>query len=124
MGRNLLISVVIQVYARVTVCLRFCLLSLLMTLNPNVYYLSFRGDARLENMLKLLIIMYANDTVILAHSPDKLQTARNGMEKYCEKWKFKVHFSKTKIIIFGSRKHLEYTCTIKKKLKLLITLNT
>ena len=36
-------------------------------------YLSFGGGARLENMLKLLILMYADDTVILADSPDKLQ---------------------------------------------------
>ena len=33
-------------------------------------YLSFGGDARLEYMLKLLILMYADDTVILADSPD------------------------------------------------------
>ena len=44
--------------------------------------------------------------MILADSPDKLQAAINGMEKYCEKWKLKVNVSKTKIIIFGSRKHL------------------
>ena len=69
-------------------------------------YLSFGGDARLENMLKLLILLYADDTMILADSPDKLQAAINGMEKYCEKWKLKVNVSKTKIIIFGSRKHL------------------
>ena len=48
-------------------------------------YLSFGGDARLENMLKLLILMYADDTVILADFPDKLQAAINGMKKYCEK---------------------------------------
>ena len=29
------------------------------------------------------------------------------MEKYCEKWKLKVNVSKTQIIIFGSRKHLD-----------------
>ena len=51
--------------------------------------------------------MYADDTVILANSPDKLQAAINGMEKYCEKWKLEVNVSKTKIIIFGSRKHLD-----------------
>ena len=52
-------------------------------------YLSFGGDARLENMLKLLILMYADDTVTLADSPDKLQAAINRMEKYCEKRKLK-----------------------------------
>ena len=81
-------------------------------------YLSFGGDARLENMLKLLILMYADDTVILADSPDKLQTAINminGMEKYCEKWKLIVNVSKTKIIIFGSRKHLDRVYLYNKK---------
>ena len=66
-------------------------------------YMSFGGDARMENMLKLLILMYADDRVILADSPDKLQAAINGMEKYCEKWKLKVNVSKTKIIIFDSK---------------------
>ena len=47
-------------------------------------YLYFGGDTRLENMLKLLILLYASDTVILADFPDKLQAAINGMEKYCE----------------------------------------
>ena len=46
-------------------------------------YLSLGRDARLENMLKLLISVYADDTVILADSPDKLRAAINGMEKYC-----------------------------------------
>ena len=78
-------------------------------------YLSFGGDARLENMLKLLLLMYADDTVILADSPDKLQAAINGMEKYCEKWKLKVNVSKTKIIIFGSRKHLDRVYLYNKK---------
>ena len=78
-------------------------------------YLSFGGDARLENMLKLLIFMYADDTVILADPPYKLQAAINGMEKYCEKWKLKVNVSKTKIIIFGSRKHLDRVYLYNKK---------
>ena len=30
-----------------------------------------------------------------------------GWKNYCEKWKLKVNVSKTKIIIFGSRKHLD-----------------
>ena len=78
-------------------------------------YLSFGGDARLENMLKLLILMYADDTVILADSPDKLQAAINGIEKYGEKWKLKVNVSKTKISIFGSRKHLDRVYLYNKK---------
>ena len=78
-------------------------------------YLSFGGDARLENMLKLLMSMYADDTVISADSPDKLQAAINRMEKYCEKWELKVIVSKTKIIIFGSRKHLDRLYLYNKK---------
>ena len=78
-------------------------------------YLSFGGDARLEHMLKLLILMYADDTVILADSPDKLRAAINGVEKYCEKWKLKVNVSKTKIIIFSSRKHLDRVYLYNKK---------
>ena len=59
-------------------------------------YLSFGGDARLENMLKLLILMYADDTVILADSPDKLQAAKMGWKSIVKNGNWKLMLVKLK----------------------------
>ena len=54
--------------------------------------------------LKLLIIMYADDTVLFASSKENLQVCLNGLKGYCDKWKLQVNADKTKIIIFSNKK--------------------
>jgi hypothetical protein len=65
---------------------------------------SISGD--LENQLniylKLCIILYADDTVILLESESDLQTQLDSFHEYCLTWKLKVNIDKTKIVIFGS----------------------
>ena len=51
--------------------------------------------------LKLLILLYADDTIILSDDIDKLQNALTAFEEYCIMWKLQVNLSKTKIVIFG-----------------------
>ena len=46
--------------------------------------------------LKLLVLMYADDTVIFAKSAEGLQKALCNLEKYWEKWELKVNCNKTK----------------------------
>ena len=53
--------------------------------------------------LKLLILLYADDTIILAESSQELQAALNGLNHYCKIWKLKVNASKTKVVIFANR---------------------
>ena len=43
-------------------------------------YLEF-NDEQLDNFIKLLILMYADDTIILADSEHNMQTAFNGQSK-------------------------------------------
>ena len=51
--------------------------------------------------LKLFVLLYADDTVLLAETPDDLQHQLHCFELYCKTWKLKVNASKTKIVIFS-----------------------
>ena len=59
----------------------------------------------LQTYLKLLIIMYADDTVLFASSKENLQKCLNGLKQYCDKWKLQINTDKTKIIIFSKQKN-------------------
>ena len=50
--------------------------------------------------ITLFLLMFADDMVILAESPMKLQENLNKLSEYCEKWKLHVNIGKTKIVIF------------------------
>ncbi len=52
------------------------------------------------NKLKLFILLYADDSVIFALSPESLQTMLNDVQMYCNTWGLKVNTTKTKIMIF------------------------
>ena len=75
-------------------------------------YLSTNGSVPLEvdkmfnteNVLKLLVLLYADDTQILADSPENLQISLHNLSLYCEKWHLTVNETKTKIMIFSKRK--------------------
>ena len=61
-------------------------------------------DVNNENMfiyIKLLILLFADDTVIFATNKEELQVALNVFEQYCDKWRLTVNISKTKIMIFS-----------------------
>ena len=49
-------------------------------------------------------MLYADDTIILAETPESLQNALNSFENYCTRWKLKVNLNKTKVVIFCKRK--------------------
>jgi hypothetical protein len=57
-------------------------------------------DDELDIFRKLCILLYADDTIILAESPHQLQKALDGMAEYCRKNKLKVNERKTKIVVF------------------------
>ena len=57
-----------------------------------------------DKYLRLFILMYADDTAILANSEKGLQKALDALYNYCNRWKLKVNVSKTKVIIFSKRK--------------------
>ena len=51
-------------------------------------------------MVKLFLLLYADDIVLFAHSPDELQSLLETLQNYCIRWKLTVNTSKTKIVIF------------------------
>ena len=55
-------------------------------------------------LLKLFILLYADDTIIMAESPDELQLSLNALNEYCQTWKLKINIDKTKIIKFEKLK--------------------
>ena len=82
----------------------------------NVIGLSTITDAleiELEIFLKLFIILYADDTVLLAESPFDLQKQIDAFYEYCRLWKLRVNVDKTKVLVFGSRRlpqNLKFDC--------------
>lgn len=54
--------------------------------------------------LKLLILLYADDTVLFSDNETDLQHSLVVFEDYCQRWKLNVNTSKTKIVIFGRGK--------------------
>lgn len=65
-------------------------------------YLSASSDT-FFNMVKLMIILYADDMVVMSDSASGLQKALHALDNYCDKWKLQVNVSKTKVVIFNSR---------------------
>ena len=54
----------------------------------------------IDGLLRLVVIMYADDTAIIANSATQLKMAMKGLGEYCKNWQLQVNCSKTKIIIF------------------------
>jgi hypothetical protein len=55
--------------------------------------------------LRIFIILYADDTVILSESAEGLQEALSAFEKYCNIWKLTVNTNKSKIVVFSKKKY-------------------
>ena len=52
-------------------------------------------------MLKILLLLYAVDTILLTESDSDLQLMLDSFENYCDQWKLKINVNKTKILIFS-----------------------
>jgi len=62
----------------------------------------------IEVFLKLYILLYADDTAIIAENERELQLALDSMHEYCVVNKLRVNASKTKIVIFSRGKVRNY----------------
>ena len=65
-------------------------------------------DEEIVTNFKLYILLYADDTVILAVNPNDLQASLNEMGKYCDTFDLHINVNETKILIFSRgklRKH-------------------
>ena len=53
--------------------------------------------------LKLLVLLFADDTVLLSETNKGLQEALDSLKHYCNKWKMVINSNKTTIVIFSKR---------------------
>ena len=58
-------------------------------------------NENLQTFFKLFILLYADDTVIMADNETDLQNALNTYQQYCDIWKLTVNISKSKIVVFS-----------------------
>ena len=80
-------------------------------LNDLHSYLHINGSVGVELInpdtailwLKLLVLLYADDTVIVSSSASDLQNSLNTFHNYCKNWYLNINITKTKVIIFGAR---------------------
>ena len=57
-----------------------------------------------EIWLRLFLLLYADDTIILAESAADLQKSLNSLKDYCNEWNLSVNTSKTKVVVFSRGK--------------------
>ena len=57
---------------------------------------------------RMLLLMYADDTVLFATSRKGLQDSLNAYADYCSTWKLDVNVDKTKIVCFDNRHQAEF----------------
>lgn len=60
------------------------------------------SDNDIELYVKLFVLLYADDTIVLAESELELQAALNAVSVYCKDNDLTVSLTKTKVIIFSS----------------------
>ena len=53
--------------------------------------------------VKIGVLLYADDTILLAESEHGLQYSIDIFIDYCRAWKLKINHSKSKVVIFGAR---------------------
>ena len=49
--------------------------------------------------LKIFLLFYADDTVLMSENVDGMQTMLNVFSEYCNTWKLQVNIAKTKVVI-------------------------
>ena len=62
----------------------------------------------IHHYLKLLIFLYADDTVLFGASVKDLQHSLSIFEDFCKEWHLIVNVLKTKVLIFSNSKHKTY----------------
>ena len=53
-----------------------------------------------KHIMKLFLLLYADDSVIFAEKPDELQLGLIKANEYCRKWDPKLNPQKCKVVIF------------------------
>ena len=63
---------------------------------------SSKLEHELDVYLKLFVLLYADDTVLMAENAIDLQQQLNVFKEYCKTWKLKVNVNKSNVLIFSN----------------------
>ena len=66
----------------------------------------------IETYLKIVILLYADDTVVFGTDPRSFQDNLNAFYEYTQVWKLNINFTKTKVVIFGARNVQNFQFTL------------
>jgi hypothetical protein len=80
-------------------------------LNNNGVNLNFTDNDSLC-LFKILVLLYADDTVLFAESESNFQKCLDSFHTYCKNWKLSINYSKTKVIVFGTNRPGNYSFNI------------
>ena len=58
----------------------------------------------IATFVKLYLLLYADNTVLLAQSSNDLQKSINAMLTYCDDWDLTINTAKTKVMILSRGK--------------------
>ncbi|KAL1447284.1 hypothetical protein WDU94_007617, partial [Cyamophila willieti] len=77
------------------------LIFILVVADLNCYLMDkgFRG-IQVDSSTEVILLMYADDLVVLSHSKIDLQKKMKAIEEYCERNKLEVNAEKTKVVVF------------------------
>ena len=64
------------------------------------------------NEVKLFMLLFADDAVLFAETPQALQSMLNDLEQYCNEWELKININKTKKMIFEKGRHTTHNFTL------------
>lgn len=76
--------------------------------NGGIECLSSELDDSIYVYLKLFIILYADDTVIVSETQQGLQSALHTYHEYCNEWRLTVNTDKSKIVVFSKGRQQNY----------------
>jgi hypothetical protein len=71
-----------------------------------------RKHGSIDVYLKIFVLLYADDTVIVSEDEKTFQNMLNDFHQYCKQWKLTINMQKTKIIIFGTSRPGNYMFTL------------
>ena len=58
--------------------------------------------------MQLFLLLYCDDAVVFAKSPEVLQSMLYDIETYCTQWGLKINTKKTKAMIFEKGRHSHF----------------
>ena len=73
-------------------------------------------DNDLKTYMKIIVLLYADDTVLFAESRKEMQILINDFSSYCKTWKLTINNDKTKLLVFGNKHNRKYKIFLNKTL--------